>query len=52
MVAQNRGDYDSRQRSILGAEAFRIILADQLDAEGLTSILEVLDKFEAAQTQT
>jgi tetratricopeptide (TPR) repeat protein len=41
----------SRQRSILGAEAFRVILADQLDTEGVTSILELIDKFEAAQTQ-
>jgi tetratricopeptide (TPR) repeat protein len=41
----------SQQRSILGAEAFRAILTDQLEAEGVTSILETLDEFEAAQTQ-
>jgi hypothetical protein len=35
------------QRSILGAETFSVVLADHLDAAGVTNILTLLDTFEA-----
>ncbi len=37
----------SRQRSILGAEAFRSLVGQHVDAEGLKNVFALLDKFDA-----
>jgi hypothetical protein len=42
----------SRQRSMLGAAAFRAILVRHVDAEGVASLLALLDKFETDRKQT
>jgi hypothetical protein len=42
----------SRQRSILGTEAFRALLAEHLGADGVTNILAALDNLEAEGQQS
>jgi hypothetical protein len=41
----------SRQRSMLGADAFCALVATHGDAESLTSLLALLDQFDAAQQE-
>ena len=41
----------SRQRSMPGADAFRALAAQNVDAETLTNLLALLDQYEAARQQ-
>ena len=41
----------SRQRSMLGADAFRALAATHVDAESLTNLLAILDRFDAEQQE-